>query len=58
MNDNQQLMSALSERARSLAVSLGGEERRRGSMRDLALALSFVLTLALTIAAIYVVATS
>ena len=44
-------------RARSLTVSLG-DERRSGSMNDLALALVFVLAVALLIAAIYVAVTS
>ena len=44
-------------RARSLTVSLS-DERRRGSINDLVLALVFVLAVALTIAAIYVAATS
>ena len=46
-------------RARSLTVSsLGDERRRSGRMSNLALALPFVLALALAIGAIYMASTS
>ena len=43
------------ERAREPCL---GDERRSGAMNDLVLALAFVATVALAIAAIYVAATS